>query len=211
MLVSVLGLMFRFAMPKQRLETFLFGVWCRYPAYHNISPYSVAAASSMHRLALRTTPAMASMQNSIFGSAEITAGAASVAARYVSDEARTVSFWTYCFPLRSSNLPECFVQQILFLHFFFAAWHVPAGGAMRIEDCCASCAVVEAMNWRRGWRLGSCCCSPSTRTANAPCAWAACTTRGPAPPEVRTLLAVCVGYHCPVLGCCRLVLCQPVS
>ncbi len=54
---------------------------CRYPAYHNISPYSVAAASSVHRLALRTAPGAASMQNSIFGSAEITAGAASAAGR----------------------------------------------------------------------------------------------------------------------------------
>ncbi|EIE20298.1 APG9-domain-containing protein [Coccomyxa subellipsoidea C-169] len=53
----------------------------RYPAYHNISPYSVAAASSVHRLALRTAPGAASMQNSIFGSAEITAGAASAAGR----------------------------------------------------------------------------------------------------------------------------------
>ncbi len=54
---------------------------CRYPAYHNISPYSVAAASSMNRLAMRTTPGLASIQNSIFASAEITNGAASVAAR----------------------------------------------------------------------------------------------------------------------------------
>ena len=79
-------------MPKLGAETVLTGG--RNPAYHNISPYSVAAAGSMHRLALRTTPGMASMQNSIFGSAEITAGAASVAARCVSDNVCTMSIWT---------------------------------------------------------------------------------------------------------------------
>ena len=47
---------------------------CRNPAYHNISPYSVAAAGSVQRLAMRTCPGLTPMNGSLFASTDIING-----------------------------------------------------------------------------------------------------------------------------------------
>ena len=51
---------------------------CRNPAYHNISPYGAAAASSMQRLAMRTCPGLTSMGGSMFASTDMVNGSQSM-------------------------------------------------------------------------------------------------------------------------------------
>ncbi len=48
------------------------------PAYHNISPYGAAAASSVQRLVTRTCPGLPSMSGSIFASTDMVNGPQSI-------------------------------------------------------------------------------------------------------------------------------------
>lgn len=141
-------------------------MFCRYPAYHQISPYSVAAASSFQRMAMKSTPGLASFQGSIFGSAELTNAAASLTARYISHLARA-DLHLFC--------ENCVALQTACAGSATCSGRHPIGRL--------GCSAVMRRRWRRGWQLGSCCCSPSMRIGSAQCGWAASTMPPQAPLE----------------------------